>query len=94
MASELLDIRVEVNRDVKNVEIDVNRNWKTVEMAVEKGGKSYPPYAGPYIVDASFYYDTRLNTYGKSMTDDVTVNKVPVVETSNPQGGKTIYIGA
>lgn len=82
MANEMLDIQMEVNR-----------NWKTVELEVEKGGKAYPPFAGPYEIDASFYFDTRLNTYGKSMTDDMVINRIPVIEASNPQGGKTITIG-
>lgn len=83
MAGEALDIQ-----------ISVDRTWKNVEFAVSKGGEYNIPYDGPYQVDASFYYDQILGTYGRKMTDDVKVNRIPVLEASNPQGGKTITIGA
>lgn len=49
-------------------------------------------YVGPYEVTPDFDTQT-LDTAQKTMTDDVTVEPIPVYRTSNPQGGKTIYIG-
>lgn len=94
MASSMPDIQISVSRDAHDVDIAVDRRWKNVEFSINKGGKSYLPYTGPYEANASFYYDQKLETYGRVMTDDVTVKRIPVVETSNPQGGKTILIGA
>lgn len=94
MASEALDIRIGVSLNIPDIGIQVDRRWKNVEFEVDRGGEVLTPYEGPYTVDASFYFDKVLGTYGKKMTDDVTVNRIPVVESSNPQGGKTILIGA
>lgn len=49
-------------------------------------------YGGPYTVNAAFE-EQRLATKGKSMSDDVTINAIQVSRTTNPSGGKTIYIG-
>ena len=93
-SNEMLDIRLQVSLEPKNISMAVDKAWKEITLAVEKGGAYYPAYEGPYSVDASFYWAKKLATYGKSMTDDITVNAIPVVESSNPQGGKTIVIGA
>lgn len=93
MADKALDIRIGVDLAIPDISIGVNRNWKTVEFEIEKGGSYYPAYEGPYEVDASFYYATTLATYKRTMENDVTVNRIPVYEASNPQGGKTVTIG-
>ena len=49
-------------------------------------------YDGTYEVTPTFSRQT-LNTYNKLMTDDLTVRPIEVSRTSNPQGGKTIFIG-
>lgn len=92
-SNEALNINIVVSKTEPDIQIGVDRKWKTVGFEVNKGGAYYPEYAGPYVVDPSFYFDKKLGTYGKAMTDDVTVNHVPVFEASNPQGGKTITIG-
>ena len=94
MASNILDIQLSISMDVPDIGMQVDRRWKNIGLDVDKGGPAYMPYTGPYEADASFYYDTTLETFGKVMTDNVKVNKIPVVESSNPQGGKTIVIGA
>ena len=93
MAGNALDIQISVSRDTPDISMAVDRNWKNVSLAVDKGGKYYPAYDGPYAADASFYYDKTMETYGRVMTDNFKVNRIPVVETINPQGGKTIMIG-
>lgn len=62
-----------------------------IRMKVTPGGAA-PTYGGPYAVDPKFE-EIRLQTAGKRMTDDVTVHAIEVSRTSNPQGGRTIYIG-
>ena len=49
-------------------------------------------YTGEYVVDPDFT-GTVLQTSGKKMLRDVTVNAIEVVRVSNPSGGKTVYIG-
>lgn len=50
-------------------------------------------YPGPYVVTPLVNNDVLLETEGLYMEDDVTVLKVPYLETSNPAGGNTAYIG-
>ena len=50
-------------------------------------------YPGPYVVTPLVNNEVLLETEGLYMEDDVTVLKVPYLETSNPAGGNTAYIG-
>lgn len=50
-------------------------------------------YDGPYEVIPQKDIDQVLETSGKRMLKDVTVSEIPYWKTSNPQGGKTVYIG-
>ena len=49
-------------------------------------------YTGPYRVTPEFFSQT-LETRGKRMGNNVTVEAITVSRTSNLSGGKTIYIG-
>jgi len=51
------------------------------------------PYTGAYQVTPHPVNDVILATKNKSMTDDVTVYKIPYEAVSNPQGGNTVTIG-
>jgi hypothetical protein len=53
---------------------------------------SHENYTGTYVVTPKAFDDQTLDTSGKIMTDDLTINKVPFYETSNTAGGKTSYI--
>ena len=50
-------------------------------------------YDGDYIVTPLVNNPVILETNGKYMEDDVTVLKVPYLETANASGGNTAYIG-
>lgn len=93
MPHEALDIQIGVSVPTPDIRIGVNRHWKAISIAVEKGGSYYPPYTGSYHIIPALYWQQRLETYGKSMTDDVLVDAIKFTETSNPQGGRTIVIG-
>ena len=54
---------------------------------------SHPVYDGDYIVTPLVNSEVTLDTNGKLMEDDVTVLRVPYLETANPSGGNTAYIG-
>ena len=51
------------------------------------------PYEGVYVIDALTDADTTLPTKRKFLSDDITVNKIQYIETTNPAGGQTVYIG-
>lgn len=53
----------------------------------------YTDYTGAYTVTPILHDEQELLTRDKHMTDNVTVKAIPVVETTNPYGGRTIVIG-
>lgn len=50
-------------------------------------------YDGAYVVDPLVRTGIDLETKGKYCRDDITINRVPRYETTNPAGGQTFYIG-
>lgn len=52
----------------------------------------FVPYEGPYNVIPKWHRQ-QLNTNDKSMTDNVEVEEIPLVKTSNVAGGYTVIIG-
>lgn len=63
-----------------------------VSAQIAGGGAAYETYTGAYSVAPDFDGQA-LETRGKLMTDDVTVQPIAVARVSNTQGGRTIYIG-
>lgn len=61
-----------------------------IRMPAEKD--STPDYEGSYAVTPRLY-EQSLDTNGKKMKDDVKVYEIPVIRTSNLQGGQTVLIG-
>lgn len=55
-------------------------------------GEDMPVYEGRYIVTPMAYEEQVLETKGKKMEDNVVVKEVPYYETSNVDGGETVYI--
>lgn len=49
-------------------------------------------YDGDYIVIPKAFKEQVLETKGKKMEDNVTVKEIPYYETSNIDGGETVYI--
>lgn len=54
--------------------------------------KDVETYDGDYIVTPMITSQS-LDTTGKLMTKDVVIKEIPFFETSNNEGGHTIYIG-
>ena len=63
-----------------------------VVVKTESGKVSVPAYKGSYEVTPRTSTSITLETSGKRLENDVTVNAVPLYEVSNPQGGVSIYI--
>lgn len=53
---------------------------------------SVPPYEGTYVVRPTLSLQV-MPTKGKEMTDDVTVEGIPIESVSNTAGGNTVIIG-
>lgn len=51
------------------------------------------PYEGDYTVTPILGSDIILPTTNKRMVDDLTVKEIPITQTSNLFGGKTVVIG-
>lgn len=68
--------------DEGKVLMAIGGEWKASEL---------PIYKGTYEATPKMQSST-LETRGKFMQDDVTINPVPVYEVSNTTGGTTVYI--
>lgn len=64
-----------------------------VEVGASAGGR-LPPYQGEYTVAPDFNQDITLPTAQKSLTENITVERVPVYEVENPAGGITFILGS
>ena len=65
----------------------------TVKVGASAGGR-LPPYTGDYTVTPDLSDDIILPTMNKSMTDNVTIARIPTYEVENPSGGITFIIGS
>lgn len=70
-------------------------NGLSVSGGITVPGTGYliPIFDGPYIVTPMPDAEVVLETYGKRMSDNVTVEEIPYFETSNEAGGYTVIIG-
>lgn len=55
-------------------------------------GSQIKSYDGGYEIKPRFF-DISLDTSNRFLDEDITVKAIEVSRTSNPQGGRTIYIG-
>ncbi len=80
--------RVRLNINVNQIKIKANvRNFQRV-VATED---SVDRYEGKYEVTPTVHGET-LPTNQKFMEKDLTVNPIPIYETTNNSGGQTVYI--
>lgn len=66
---------------------------QTINGKLTIGDTFYDNYDGPYNAVPKKDEDQLLETSGKRMLNNVTVSKISYWKTSNPQGGRTVYIG-
>ena len=72
----------------RNVADDGDGEWSKAGAADPEG-----TYTGDYEVTASTEEDIILDTDGKTLTEDIVINKVPYEEVPNESGGTTVVIG-
>lgn len=89
-----LDISIAVETQHREIELNVSRRRKYMAMAIEKSTTPLAEYEGPYNVTPRLYVGHMLETKGKSMRDNVSVDAIPIYDVSNPAGGRTITIGS
>lgn len=74
-----------------NVEVPLLTEDNVIELIDEK--LRLIEYGGVYSVDPTLNGNITLETKNKILTNNVTVNQVPVYRTSNESGGTTVIIG-
>ena len=79
-------IELEVEFELSDTELDVDFGGITTVIADN-------PYTGEYLVVPKVAEQTVLETENKTMTDNVTVERIPMYEASNDAGGNTLSIG-
>ena len=95
MASNVaLDITLGIESQDRAIGLSINRAIPRMELSIEKSTHPTEEYDGPYSVEPQLYYGQILATGGKLMVADVSVGAIPIYETSNPTGGKTVTIGS
>jgi len=74
-----------------------NKNVKRIKIRIRHAHTVYeefePPEGFSYTISPDPYADQTLETKGKIMSNDLTFKRIPFYDTSNPYGGKTVYIG-
>ena len=76
----------------KSIYVGVQNGKRTTLAMTASEGGDVPVYEGSYEVTPSSEKQI-LDTDGKLMSEDLTINEIPVSEVSNNQGGTTITIG-
>lgn len=84
------DITLSVHEITSTVRLTAH-GVESVTFQCAEGGQM-PPYTGEYEVTPRFDAQV-LQTKDKTLTNDIQFRAIPVSRTSNPSGGKTIYIG-
>ena len=87
------EVKVTLRRTRPTMGIHVVTDEPSIGMKIICGADAVPVYHGQYIVTPSTTDDIVLPTKGKKLEKDITVTKIPYWETSNPQGGFTVFIG-
>jgi hypothetical protein len=78
------------NVDMKNENKSFTFGFDNIQTVTKEAEYEY--YEESYSVTPKATSQV-LETKSKLMKDDLTINKIPFFETSNEQGGNTIYIG-
>ena len=79
--------------DIPSITAVVFTQYSIMASVMIPNGVGGEKYLGPYEVVPSTTDNIILETKKKTMTDDVTVFKIPYYETSN-ESGYTVYIGS
>ena len=82
----------QVNQGSVNIVSVTAGSVRLMEIATGNVHFDVDPYTGSYEVTPMLTAQT-METKGLRMTDDVTVNPIPITGVTNPTGGLTVTIG-
>ena len=88
-----LDIRVELGLITPDIQIGVDRTTPDIKIEIKPGGEALPTYTGEISVTPLAWQTQILGTANKTLRDDITILEIPYSSVSNPQDGRTVYIG-
>ena len=73
---------------------DVAGRTKDIHIKPDMGGRRpYPAYEGEYYAASQVNETQIFETEDKTMKENFVVLPIPYYDTTNPKGGKTVYIG-
>lgn len=88
------NVQMDVAGRNKDVQIHINKNnHGDIFLSVTPRESQKEKYDGPYAVWSLADEAQILETSDKVMSEDLIVLPIPYIETSNPKGGVTVYIG-
>ena len=82
-----VEIKIRANLD------EAEKKQVEIEIGAPHSGVAFPVYSGPTTVIPEAYEMQILQTEKKSVMENIVVFPIPYFQTSNPQGGNTVYIG-
>ena len=103
--SKIIGVTVGTNMDPVKIAEHINTSTTLPMVSENDNGKilivkegkwtkdNLPTYDGSFVVTPSADNDQTLLTSGKYNESDITVEKIPYTEVSNPAGGITVTIG-
>ena len=89
-----LDIRVELGLITPDIQIGVDRTTPDIKIEIKPGGEILPAYTGDTEFTPLAWKEQVLETANKTLRDNITIREIPYSSISNPQDGRTVYIGA
>ena len=88
-----LDIMVELGLITPDIRIGVDQTIPDIKIKMESGGEALPTYIGETSVTPLAWQTQILETANKTLRDNITILEIPYSSVSNPQDGRTVYIG-
>lgn len=90
----MADRRIVIGGGQRHAKIGIQGNGeRNARIQITGSGNRYPFYNGPTTVTPEAEELQILQTEEKIVMENIVVLPIPYYETSNPQGGITVYIG-
>ena len=87
-----MDITINPKKSI-DVNVHSNKPKIKIDIGAPHSGVEYPLYHGPTTVKPEAFEMQILQTEDTVVKENIFVLPIPYFETSNPQGGNTVYIG-
>ena len=87
-----IEIELDLTTESRTIETIIPMKFRGIDVEFIGLPSNRDAYTGTYTIIPNFD-EQNLDTSGKLMIDDVSVQAIPVSYTSNLSGGNTVYIG-